>query len=114
MEISCTIIELKPNSRSRVEEWVSFILANKDEALKTLENEQVTIENFFLTTIDSKDYLIGYMRAKSMEYAVSVVKESLSEIDACHQQFKKDCWKKGIEAELMLDLSRIANEEAFA
>ena len=114
MEVSCTVIELKPNSRNRVEAWASFILANKEKALLTLESEMVTVENFFFATIDSKDYLIGYMRAKSKEHATSVVKESLSKIDAYHQEFKKDCWKKGIETELMLDLSRIENEEAFA
>ena len=114
MEASCTIIELKPNSRDRVEEWATFILSNENEALLTLENEKVTVENFFLATIDSTDYLICYMRAKSMKYAESAVKESLSRIDAYHQQFKKDCWGKGIKAELVLDLCRIDYVEAVA
>ena len=52
MEISCVVIELKPNSKARVEEWAAFILTNKEEALLTLENEGVTVENFFFTEIE--------------------------------------------------------------
>ncbi len=111
MEVSCVIIELKPNSKDRVKEWSSFILSNKEMALSTLKNEGVTVENFFLTEIEGKDYLIGYMRAKSMSDAHKAVKESLSEIDAYHQKFKQDCWAKGINADLVLELDRLVGEE---
>lgn len=114
MEASCVIIELKPNSKARVKQWAEFILLNKEEALLTLKNEGFTVENFFLTAIGEKDYLVGYMRAKSMAHAHAAVKNSLSEIDAYHAQFKKDTWAKGIETEMMLDLCRIVDEEIFA
>jgi len=114
MDVSCIIIELKPNSKPRVEEWASFILSNKEETLSTLKNEGVTIENFFLATIESKDYLIGYMRAKSMEKARDVVKTSLSEIDAYHKQFQQDCWVKGIRTQSMLELNRLIDEDENA
>lgn len=111
MEASCVVIELKPNSRSRVQEWANFILANKDEACATLENEGVTLESFFLVEIESKDYLVGYMRAKSLKEAHEVVKTSLSEIDAYHKQFQQDCWVKGLKAEPVLELNRLDAEE---
>lgn len=114
MDVSCVIIELKPSSLVRAKEWAAFILDNKEEALATLENEGVTIESFFFLTMESKDYLVGYMRAKSMEHAHEVVKHSLSQVDAYHQQFKKDAWVGGIRAELMFDLSRVQDESSFA
>lgn len=114
MDVSCVVVELKPDSIGRVKEWAKFILENREEALSTLENEGVTIESFFLLTIESKDYLVGYMRAESMEHAHEAVKHSLSQVDAYHQQFKKDTWVGGIRAELMFDLSRLQNESNFA
>ena len=114
MDVNCVIIELKPDSLGRVEEWSRYIHSNKDEAISTLKNEGLTIETFFLAKIEDKDYLVAYMRAKSMEKAIEVVKESISEVDAYHQQFKRDTWVKGIQSRLMLDLSRITHEEQSA
>lgn len=54
------------------------------------------------------------MRPKSMEQAHEAVKRSLSEVDAYHQQFKKDSWIRGTNTELLFDLSRINNESDFA
>ena len=51
MDVKCVVIELKPNSLSRVKEWVSFVKENEAEALQSLENEGVTVENFFLFAI---------------------------------------------------------------
>ena len=111
MEVRCVVIELKPNSKIRVEEWAAFILANKEDALSTLKCEGVKVENFFFVEIESKDYLIGYMRAKSMAQAHEAVEASLSEIDAYHKQFQKDCWVKGIRTEPVLALDRLIAED---
>jgi hypothetical protein len=110
MEVSCVLIELKPESRARVEEWAAHITANKEEAISTLENEGVTVESFFFLSVKSTDYLICYMRAKSMEKAHEVVEKSLSKIDAYHKKFQRDTWVSGNRAELLIDLSRISNE----
>jgi len=112
MDVSCVVIELKPNSLDRVKAWASYILNNKEEALLTLQNEKVSVENFFFINLDSKDYLVGYMRAKSMEYAHKVVQKSISELDAYHQQFKQECWVNAKPANLVLELNRLVDEEA--
>lgn len=114
MDIGCVMIELKPNSLERVRAWANFLLENKDGALQTLKAEGVTVENFFLFQQGDKDFLIGYMRAKSLAHAQQVVKNSLSEIDAYHQQFKKDAWAKVMRTELLVDLSRLDKEEEQA
>ncbi|WP_439510189.1 DUF6176 family protein [Marinimicrobium koreense] len=76
--------------------------------------EGVTIESFFFVTIESKDYLVGYMRAKSIAHVQEAVKQSLSQVDAYYQQFKNDTWVGGITAELMIDLSRVHDESSMA
>lgn len=114
MEISCAVIELKPGSKEKVAEWAKFISENKAGALATLQNEGVTIESAFVVTIEDKDYLIGYMRALDMKKAHEAVKTSTSKVDEYHQSFKKETWSKNFKAKLLVDLSRITNEEKFA
>ena len=48
MEIKCVVIELKPESLSRVKEWADFIKENEAQALESLKAETVTVENFSL------------------------------------------------------------------
>jgi len=111
MEIRCVVIELKPDSFERVKEWADFIENNKKQALETLKKETVTVENFFFVTLDKKDFLIGYMRAKSFNSASEAIEKSLIEIDAYHKKFQKDTWINGTKGKLMVNLSRIPNEE---
>ena len=113
MELRCSVIQLKEGSLDRVKEWASAINSRKEEALKTLKNEGVTIESFFLVTLEEKDFLVAYMRASSVEKARASVKTSLHEIDAYHQEFKRSAWEKKFDAELLVDLSRIENEEGY-
>ena len=114
MDKDCVIIELKENSLDRVREWAAFINQYREAALDTLKNEGVTIESFFLVKLDEKDYLVSVMRAKSMKKAHEAIKQSLSEVDAYHQRFQKDTWNKGNKGELLVDLSRIKDEESYA
>ena len=74
MEIKCVIVELKPDSLNRVREWARYILENKSEALQSLENEGVTVESYFLFTLEKKDLLVVYMRGESFEKASGIVK----------------------------------------
>ena len=48
------------------------------------------------------------MRAEDMERAQQVAKESFHDIDAYHQQFKRDTWVRGsvTELQLLVDLSQ--------
>lgn len=114
MDVSCVMIELKPNSLQRVKEWVAFIQENEDEAISTLKNEKVTIESYFLTKIGEADYLIVYMRAASIAHAQETVKNSLSAVDAYHKKFQKDTWVRGERAKLLIDLNRVIDERINA
>ena len=104
MEIIAGVIELKPDSMERVEEWAKTLNERIDEAIETLKDEGVELESWFHLNLDGKDYLLSYMRADSLNKAQEVVKTSKHKIDAYHQQFKKDTWLKGTRAKLLVDL----------
>lgn len=113
METHCTVIELLPDTTEKVREWAEFLRTNREEALQSLENEGVTIESAFVVNIEGKDYLVGYMRAVSMDKAREAVKNSTLNVDAYHQAFKKTCWGKRYKATPVSDLSRITDEVGY-
>jgi hypothetical protein len=45
------------------------------------------------------------MRAESMKKAKEAVGDSLHEIDAYHQEFKRETWQASQPAELLVDLT---------
>ena len=47
MDVVASIIELKPNSLNRVEEWAITLNERADEAIATLQDEGVRIESGF-------------------------------------------------------------------
>jgi Family of unknown function (DUF6176) len=104
MDVVANIIELKPNSLDRVEEWAMTLNKRADEAIETLRDEGVKIESWFHLSLDGKDYLLCYMRVKSIKKACEVVQSSPHAIDAYHQQFKKDTWVTGKPVRLLVDL----------
>lgn len=113
MDVTCVLIELKPESGQKVSDWAQYINEHKAAALETLAHENVTLENYFTAVIEGKPYLIGYMRARSLEKAHDVVKHSTAGIDAFHQAFKKETWKKVIKANMVLELNRTEDEEKW-
>jgi hypothetical protein len=114
VETSCVVIELLPNTAEKVQEWAEFLRTNREEALRSLKNEGVTIESAFVVNIEGKDYLIGYMRAVSMEKTHDAAKDSTLDVDAYHQAFKKACWGKRYMGVPVSDLCRITDEAGYA
>ena len=114
METSCAVIELLPNTTEKVREWAEFLRTNREEALESLKNEGVTIESVFVVNIEGKDYLVGYMRAVSMDKAHEAIKGPTLNVDAYHQAFKKACWGKRYKGMPVSDLSRISDEAGYA
>lgn len=108
MEIIAGIIELKPNSMERVEEWAETINKRIDEAVATLRDEGVQIESWFHLSLDGKDYLLSYMRADSLRKAQEIVKHSSHPIDRYHHKFKEDTWAGSTRARLLIDVVSLA------
>ena len=108
MDVKAYLIKLKEASGDRVSDWARSINRRRDEALATLRAEGVKVESWFLLSLNGEDYLLSYMRSEDMKRAQQVAKESLREIDAYHQQFKRDTWVRGsvTELQLLVDLSQ--------
>lgn len=91
MESRCIKVKLKANTIEEVREWFSQLNRRKLEVLETLKNEKIYIEAAYLDIInDSEFYLIYYIKAKNIEYAMAVFKKSILPID---QYYKKN-WQK--------------------
>ncbi|MGL4610296.1 MAG: DUF6176 family protein [Trueperaceae bacterium] len=106
-QLHCVRIKLKPNSLDRVREWAAEITRRKEEALETLRDESIFLESFFLEKASDGDYLIGYIRAESLEQSREAVKKSTHALDDYHQEFKKACWESGEKLEVLVDLDRV-------
>lgn len=107
MDVKAYLVKLKEDSGDRVSEWAGSINRRRDEALATLCAEGMEVESWFLLSLNGEDYLFSYMRTEDMQRAKRVAKESIHDIDAYHQQFKRDTWVRGsvTELQLLVDLS---------
>ncbi len=67
----------------------------------------MSVESWFLLSLEDGDYLLAYMRADDMARAQEAAKRSAHAIDALHQQFKRDTWIPGSirSGELLVDLT---------
>jgi len=107
VETIVRLIELKPNSEQKVQAWSEHINAHRADALASLRAEGVSTESWFAVSLEGKEYLLCYMRAKSIEGSQQVAAKSENPVDAYHQQFKVDTWVRGAGAvgRLLVDLS---------
>ncbi len=86
METACYRIKLKPGSLPKVEEWASRLNSEKSEVAKLLVNEGVSIESVFLEDTSEGQFLIYYLRAKSLKAAQEAVALSQHPIDVYHRE----------------------------
>jgi len=106
MELSASLIELKPGTADLVEDWKEFIEKNVNLALDSIRAEGVEVESWFLIQLEGKDYLLCYMRANSMEKAVSAGNHSTNPVDTYHRQFlRAACVGRAATGRLLLDLA---------
>ena len=111
MEPFGRLIKLKPGSSAKVQQWAATLNERKAEAIDTLAAEGVALESWFYLEMDGEEYLMLYMRSRSMGEAERVGAASGSDIDQIHQQFKIDTWVRGEGAigSLLLDLESSGN-----
>ena len=73
----------------------------------TLEDEGVLIESAFLDHGPRGDFLIYYMKARSLESARAAARASPHAIDAYHQRVKLDTWESTSDLELLVDFANL-------
>lgn len=103
METTCVKVQLKPGSLDHARAWAAELNRRSDEVLATLRDERVVVESVFLDQTNDGDFLIYYLKAQSLEKTSEVVQHSQHEIDAYHQEFKRDTWETRKSLELLID-----------
>lgn len=98
METLCLKVQLKEGCIEQVRNWFNTLKLRIEETKKTLRNEGAVIESVFLDSIGEKNFLIYYIKAKDIEFARSVFKQSTLSIDLYH----KKCWELYCEKSIVL------------
>ena len=107
METVCVKVRLKEGSIERVRERAAELNRRGAEVQATLSDEGVVVESVFLDRTGHGDFLIYYVRARSLEEARRVVQASRHSIDAYHQQFKRETWESRAPLELLIDFESL-------
>ena len=108
METTCVKVRLKPGSLDRVRAWAAELNRRSDEVLATLRDERVIVESVFLDQTSDGDFLIYYLKARSLEEARQVVQQSERAIDAYHKEFKRDTWDTRKPLDLLVDFENFS------
>ena len=108
METVCVKVKLKPGSLEQVHEWAEELRSRADEVRATLREEGVAVESVFLDSNEQGDFLVYYMRARSVSAAGEAAERSSHPIDAFHKQFKAQTWESRSSLELLVDFENFA------
>ena len=108
METVCIKVKLKPDSLEQVHRWADELRSRADEVLTTLRDEGVVVESVFLDSNEQGDYLVYYMKARSLSAAHQAAQRSSHPIDAYHEQFKAQTWESRRSLELLVDFENLA------
>jgi len=103
VETVCVQVRLKSGSLGHVHEWATELRTRSEEVLTTLRDEGVLVESAFLGSDDQGDFLIYYMKARSLEEAGERARGSTHPIDEYHQRFKAETWESRTPLELLID-----------
>ena len=108
MEYASGLIKLKSDTKDKVEKWRKTIASRLNEAAETLQDEEVQIESWFKISIHGEDYLLWYLRAKSIQRVFEVSMELKHPIDKFHYELMTEITAENgnILAEPLIDLPR--------
>ncbi|CAI9391532.1 MULTISPECIES: DUF6176 family protein [Bacillaceae] len=88
MNVELTRFKVKKGKSERVDEWLSFLNANKKEVLLTLEVEKMFVETIFRETLNGEEYLYWY---SVQDEDGQEVEQSEHWIDKKHIEFWSEC-----------------------
>jgi hypothetical protein len=93
MEIDIRMYKVKViNGKENIaKEWMDFLNKNKGEGIKTLQNEKVYLESYFLSIEGEAMYIYLYMAADNIDYANTVAQKSENKLDLKHFDYMKKC-----------------------
>ena len=105
-EVACVRIRLREGALPLVEEWARTLRERRDEVMETLAREGVTVESAFLERAADGDFLVYYVRARSLEEAGRVGAMLDLPLQAYHREFKARAWGERTELRCLVDFER--------
>lgn len=105
MDVNLYRLKVLKGKEDIAEEWLSFLNANKEKGVVTLEKENVYFETYFKEIIEDKMYIYLFIMCKNLEAANKVALNSSNEIDLKHFEYMKRC--------INPDKSNVMNAELF-
>jgi len=108
METQCLKIKLKDGKKEQVREWCKTF-ANHPGLDEALEKESVVVESLFLDEQEEGDYLLFYLKAKSLQQANDFLTNEQHPLNDLSRNFMRECWEMEQieELEMVLDLDTI-------
>jgi len=108
VEYASGLIRLKPGSEHQVEKWRATIASRLDEAAATLQDEEVLIESWFKLEINGEQYLLWYLRAKSIQRVFEISRQLKHPIDKFHYDLMAEITAPdgNISAQPLIDIPR--------
>lgn len=85
-EVQLLRYRLKDGKRERLYEWMEEVTSRRDEAVHTLQDENVYSEAAFLESRADGDYVCFYMETEDLEGAAEAFEASTHDLN---QQFKR-------------------------
>ena len=114
MESQCAKVRLRPGSVERVHEWAEELNRRSNEVLEIMRGEGVVVEAAFLDRTPDGDFLIYYSKARSLQTAREVARQSRRPIEEYHALFKTDVYESVQQLEPQIDFDNLSglSEEA--
>ena len=108
MEYASGLIQLRIGTEEKVQEWRKTIVSRLNEAAETLQNEEVKVESWFKVEIQGENYLLWYLRAKSIQHVFEVSMQLKHPIDKFHYELMAEITADNgnILAEPLIDINK--------
>lgn len=93
METELSIAEIEEGHTEDIGEWYSELEQRKEETYKTLEQQEVVIEEAYIAEIQGTSYLLVYMASRDLEKAHSEGDRENFELVKEHHDVLERCLK---------------------
>ena len=91
LDIKMYKVKVIEGKEDMAKEWLDFLNKNRDEGIKTLQNEKVYLESYFFSMEGDIMYVYLYIAANDINYANNVAQNSKNEIDLKHFDYMNKC-----------------------
>lgn len=88
MKVELTRLRIKKDKSTRVDEWLKMINQRIDEAIETLDREQMKIEVIFREMIGGDDFLCWFT---VQDETAEPIETSPFDLDREHRKFGEEC-----------------------